>query len=670
VMNNIENWKTYIFSLPEQVFFEIMRNYLGDVKTPFNKHDLVDKLTVLLSRDETAEKVLSLIDRSDAEIITAISILGSPTVKELFSIFKNNKSYYDFYLNLLNLEERMLVFSEEIEGESRISVSALYRSIFEKRIIDPELLIPSCENIIDRSSPPEIIWLNDSVIISVFSFLLRQGAILKIDGSFRKKVIEELKDIFPDKLTENTDAKIELMRMIIKRLKLAVNKGDFFQPDIEKWMELGKLSVKDRIDLFLGASVSDNYTKYGSLISAVADTLLAWNRGFSFESLKRIVEIISLKNRMEVPEDIELIIEAMTALCILREESGIYYPENIIIYKDNSDENVNFILQPNFDIITNSSITFDAGILLSLTADVKRYSDVISLSLTRESFIRALEAGITGEEVTAFFEKYTGHGIPQNIRFSLKSWEKEFRSIELFSGIVLTADVKKRKIIDNSGHFKENLVRKLGDGVYLVKPENLGKLKKALFISGIEHIPVVEGGQINSGSVESLSVNSFVRDSGMLKPCVPAGRFEFSGSSFVDCPEININEFNDHIESTGFTAEQKKIIKERIERKIILFPSQITKGSARFEKNEAKGLDYSGKIRLAEQALENRGYLLEIVERKGDEQVTSLVKPESIDKSGKDVCLEGIILPDEEKVSIRIGKASIVKKIKTSLFMK
>ena len=672
-MMNLENWKKHIFSLPEQVFFDVMRNYLGDVKTPFNKHDLVDKLTSFLVKEETAEKVLSLIDRPDAEIITAIGILENPTVKELFTVFKNKKSYYDFYLNLLNLEERMLVFSEEVDGVSRIGISPVFKTLFTEKVINPELLFSSCENQTDPDREKELIWLNDSVLFSVFSFLLRQEAILKIDGSFRKKVIEELKEIFPDSLMENTDEKIELVRFVIRRLKLAVVDGDYLKPDIERWIELGKLSDRERIELLLGAAVSDNYTLYGSLAVSAAETLVIWNRGFSPESLRQIIRMTALKNRISIDKDDDFpdsIINAFLTLGILREDSGTYFPENKVLYLNNPGRKGSLILQPNFDIITDTSIPFDAGITLSLAADVKRYSDMIHLSLTRESYIRALEAGISGGEVEAFFEKYTGHGVPQNIRFSLKSWEKEFRSIELFGGIVMTVSEKKRKIIDNSGQFDKSLVRKLAEGVYLVKPENLDKLRKALSMSGIDHLPAVEGNITSLETSGTFNVESLESDAEKVAHCLPLAKPVYGEENYPDCSEININDFNDKIDSLNFTAEQKKVISERIERKIILFPSQITEGSARYEKNEAKGLDYNGKIRLAEQSLESRGYLLEIVERKDDEQVTSLVKPENLDKSTKDVMLEGILLPDEEKVVIKISKASVVKKIKTSLFMK
>ena len=89
------------------------------------------------------------------------------------------------------------------------------------------------------------------------------------------------------------------MRSVVRRLKLAFHEGDFLRPDTGRWIELGKLSVRERIELLLGAAVSDNYTVYGSLAAAAAETVIRWNRGFSHESLRQLIIMIALKNRIE-----------------------------------------------------------------------------------------------------------------------------------------------------------------------------------------------------------------------------------------------------------------------------------------------------------------------------------------------------------------------------------
>ena len=674
-MTEIDKWKKYIFSLPEQVFFEIIRNYLGDVRTPFNKHDLVDKLTAFLMKDETSSKVISLLDQSDAEMLTAVSILDSPSVKQLYQVFSSKKSYYDFYLTLLNLEERMLIYREEREGEGVISISPVYRNIFNREVIDAEHLIKSYppeaeDKNTEIDSAVKYIWLNDSVIFSIFSFLLRKEQILKLDGSFRKKVVEELMDIFPEKLAADSENRVDLVRNIIKRLSLVIQEEDSFRPAVERWLEIGKLTGRERIELFLGAAVSDDYPVSGSFMLALIKSLVKCARGFSRSALVRIIELVSVKNSIPVPEHADNIIDVLCTLEILTESSGLYYPAKVELYEAAGSTEFEFILQPNFDIIADRRIPFYSGVILALFADITRFSDLLSFRLTKESFVRGLEAGFTGEDIIVHLKKYTGHGIPQNVMFSLQSWEKEFRSIEIFSGIILTADEKKRKIIDNSPYLCDRILKKLGEGIYLVNPGNIENLKKTLRSSGIENVPPFEEHLSESFSDRSFNNNRYENDIAGLKNFKALENLFFRSVQYPETVDIDMDLFERRIEDLNFTSEQKKIIKRRILRKIILLPEQITQGSARYEKNEAKGLDYMGKLRIAEQALENQGYLLEIVERKSDIPVTSLVKPEAINKSGKDVILEGLALPDEEPVKIFIRKASLVKKIKTSLFMK
>ena len=38
------DFKSTLLTLADDAFFELIRNYLGPIKTPFNKHDLIAQL--------------------------------------------------------------------------------------------------------------------------------------------------------------------------------------------------------------------------------------------------------------------------------------------------------------------------------------------------------------------------------------------------------------------------------------------------------------------------------------------------------------------------------------------------------------------------------------------------------------------------------------------------
>lgn len=93
MLNNLEQWKTIIVSLPDDDFFAIMRNYLGEIKTPFNKHILIDRLLAFLTREETVERIVTLISNDDAYLLTLIYFLDEPDIKTLYSFIKESKSF-------------------------------------------------------------------------------------------------------------------------------------------------------------------------------------------------------------------------------------------------------------------------------------------------------------------------------------------------------------------------------------------------------------------------------------------------------------------------------------------------------------------------------------------------------------------------------------------------
>ena len=52
-----DTFQSALLTLPDDAFFELIRNYLGPVKTPFNKHTLIARLVSFLRKPEILSAV-------------------------------------------------------------------------------------------------------------------------------------------------------------------------------------------------------------------------------------------------------------------------------------------------------------------------------------------------------------------------------------------------------------------------------------------------------------------------------------------------------------------------------------------------------------------------------------------------------------------------------------
>ena len=684
-MADIDKWKKIIISLPEHIFFDLIRNYLGDVKTPFNKHDLIEKFAAFLRKEKTIDKIISLIDKQDAYVLTALDILGPIEIKMLYSFFSDKKSYYDFYLHLQNLEERMLICTDKDSKESPLLIiSPLLEDVLKEKVINPSLVVPAID-VSDNLKEETETWYCESILFSILSYLLGREQVLNLDGNFKKRIKEELIEIFPDKMNTDAELRIDIMRKVLKRLNLVRQDEGVFNPIIERWKEFMALPFSERQIISIGAFFSSHYILYFSLIDKFMKILCSTGKGFSKSSLLKIIDLLFVKNYVPQEEWRDDIIKILTGIKYLKKNGDCYYPNpaylSIIKAPDTSaesavrddEESNHFILQPNFDIHVSKKINFHDGVMLAFTANIKKYSDIILLTLSKESFLRALRVGYEGKDIIAFFNCLAGYPVSQNVMFSLESWEKEYKSLEFFKGIVLLADEKKSNIIDNSGYFSSGLCKKLseGTGVYLINEKNMPALLEAFNKAGVDSISLPQS--LITDSVETTSaktpVQSFKEDLGTMK-YIDGFELDYDKITYPvpEKIETDFSAIKEKIESSNFTAAQKEVVFDRLERKLILSPEQVRKGSARIEKIEATGLDYNGKVRIAEDVVGNSGYLAEVVENNQEgEPVKRLIKAEKIEKEGKNYYLKGSLLLDDSKVTISISKISLIRKIRTSL---
>ncbi len=120
------------------------------------------------------------------------------------------------------------------------------------------------------------------------------------------------------------------------------------------------------------------------------------------------------------------------------------------------------------------------------------------------------------------------------------------------------------------------------------------------------------------------------------------------------------------------SKDQRDELATRIERRLILAAEQMDGSSVKYEKLEARGLDYVGKYNIAKHAL-STGALLEVVWSDNDGTIQRIFGiPSSIDKVNGEAILVLYSERNENNqgttIRIALGRISLLRRIKQSIF--
>ena len=119
------------------------------------------------------------------------------------------------------------------------------------------------------------------------------------------------------------------------------------------------------------------------------------------------------------------------------------------------------------------------------------------------------------------------------------------------------------------------------------------------------------------------------------------------------------------------SREERAELAARINRKLVLNESQLKEAVVRYEKLEARGLDYVGKAMIAKQAISLQSLVELTGPGKGGERIFGI--PKTLEKDGGENILVLSLLADSggksgELLRIPLGKISLLRRIKKSIF--
>jgi len=682
----ISSWKNNLLSLPDAIFFDIMRNYLGDLKTPFNKHDLMRSLTSMIMKKEVQSRLFELIDEEDSRLLTAVCLLKSPTISDLFCFTKKFYSFLDLYNRVENLQQRLLLCIEYPEksgwkDEKIIRVNPLFEEELKEKHLSSALIFPSTgEDEVTGLQP----WYNEQLISAFVSFLLANKSLLKNNGNTRKKADQRFSEIFSS-VEKNFPENISLSQLLlhsITSLNFADVTGNTVNIHPEVIQQFGTLEYKDRM-VIIAASVtsfllqekdSGRHFSSDAIFPIISALLLSFKRGtrISREDLSSVLYLINRDLQYSSPElsfvTGDAVIESLCLTGYLSEtENSLTFNFNPFFAPAAGEK---LRIQSNSEISAPAGFPIAEEVTASLCSEISSYDITRTYSIEKKSFASALESGLSLEKIISRLEETSSGSIPQNILFSFKAWEKEYRSISLNYGIVMTVSADRLPLIKHTPGLKEFFLATPAPGVFILDPLKETEWRRAFADAGFDILPELKTRE--NSLADPVPPQQTHRD--LKRPSAVPFEIKFYDGSADNNAALIINQLTEKINRLPITSENKHKLTARSQKKLILSDSQLKASDRPEERGEAGGLDHRAKIRLTERALELEN-LLEVTIARDLELEKKLIKPMKLVKTentseGKPpiFIIDGIELPEEQEVHIRITRISYLKMLKSSLY--
>ncbi len=687
-MQEMKNWTDYIASLPDEKFFYIMRLYLGEIKTPFNKLRLTEQLASFLRTQKHLSSLINLLDETDVKFLTVINLIPGIAQETLRKFFENEFSTSLIYSRLANLQDRLLVYTKKKQYSDVVQFWINPLILEEvKPYLNPELVFP--DPVLEQTFIDTPFILNPNFLAAFISYININGCNLKSDGKFRKTDAANLEEIFGEKLSclqflisafsnlgmvQEGEKGLVLNEKYLSAFSRMEEKQQYIFLAVASVIRLSRDGLKKQCQLLADTLASVPETGVTKRVFLRMAQFIA-GRPVPENTVKTVSRFSEMLNRMKndgetVTDEISLmdsIFDAAVEFGLLtiygESEDGenVYIPgictENVQTFTNGSPKVIN--------INAASSVTLLPGLplekLIPLTFFMQavKCSTVTEYEISRKSVSFGFDKGYSLEKIKEILSEYDSFELPQNLLFNLEEWHTAYSSVVLYKGYILKVSKENIPLVENNPSLSVHVTEKLAEGVYLLDipvEEN-----PANFIKGY--------GLDFMGSIKTIKKETEV----LALPKICAGsHFTFGKGTgeFVSVSEEasqeEENKYLGILEESGFDEQQIEGLQNRILNHLIISENQLVSTSVRSEILKADGIDFYGKIHLIEASIKNNDILLLTLpsEEKTDEEVLVKVRPVKIIKNEGEAILKFEVPPDREQKSFLVSRIRHIKRIR------
>ncbi len=664
-------WTDALYSLDDDSFLSIMRNYLGPIKTPFNKQDLIKKLTSFLSQDKITERILSLINEQERSVLNAIYFLNSPSVDDIYQFFGKNIQFYIIQQTIINLEERLLILQNT---DQSLMINTLFLSdLLGSHIHISHIISLQTEDRDNSSFHTPITMFDQPLFTSYLSLFTGNYIRTTNDGNLKRSTLKILGDIFTQIDSERVISLTQLFIRSFQSCGIVTSENGILKCDTaftddliasHSWSQIFfKFLVSCFTQVYRTVSEQNLYSFLFELLS-----LLEQIGPLKPESLHRIWLILSSHHAIPLQEMHEPLYILLN-LGILNYSGNTYIlnPHTSSVLNEDHEHLENCVIDSDYTITCSREFPLNAARFLYACTKIRQIDAHYQFLITKNSSVQAFDAGYTSEQIIDLLHTISSTQIPHNIIQTISQWKLEYDSLQIYSGIIIAADAHRSRIIEKHPALQDHIIRKFTDGVYLVKSETEAIWRDILTQSGIDVIPKTKYSQ-KQGVYPQKPAEPYQS---------PNTKAHVQFSAEVIDLKIPENSYDD-----SFKQEMVKILEKmpipkrsfeeleaRIDKGLILIKEQLVSTHLHPTVQEAHGFDFQGKLNLCKQAMETKKDLLELhVKAFPDDEKVILIRPTELKKQGNEFFLIGLEVPENLLFEKSLRKIFLLRKLKSSLY--
>ena len=699
-------WRESFLFLEENHFFEIMKMYLGEIKTPYNKQKLIANLEGFLHKKENLVAIKSFLSDDELEIISAVVFIPDVTEEKLSSFFKNTFTYSFLYEKLLNLEERLILFKTKNENSSQgdsfvIKFNPLLEDMFFD-LININRLLPQIE--FTKTEKPAA-RITPELISCFISYILENPNIAKQDGTLKKHSLQNIPVVFGDEVK-----KIEILYKAFLNLGILKETGHGAEVDWSKFSDFLNLSFAEQTVYITISSCShlsreslrlhsqifvdtvknlsdrvftlDLFLRTGLLVSSSS----FYSSSESSFKTSRFAKIIQ-EGRLRLSEHnsdavkvstsgaLERMFEAAVSLGIIyisgttkdgsKDSETVYSVSDFLAAPEQCSENLSGMLRIDSSLAVSLMPGFALRDIVPLSKfmSLKKYDKVSEFLISRQSIMRGFDIGLSAKEILQILTERTLYEIPETLKVQIEEWNSSYSSASFYKGFVLKVDGKAALAAQHNSVLSPHIHTVIAPGIFLLDVNDDAEAVSLIKKSGLDFI-----GKIKSVKEENRTAGFF-----NLKL---NGKKNFGCSGFETPSEIIPKKDSAEIEKELFLKleqmeldeSQKENLELRIEHKVIVNPAQLNSSILRLEKSNANAMDYAGKIYVFEQALANEEKIELRFAKDGKKELSVFGKPVGIRKQSDDVFVQLLLVPENVVKEFSLGKAQFIKRIKKTIY--